>query len=121
MPVVSELQELAIGLSLMLVLCIGCWFGGEVHGKHKAELACVTLDAKANTDALAKWKAEADTQRKADETSRAQDADRTKAAADQAEATAARFAALKIAVVQMPPKGECTLSPAWITAFNGAH
>lgn len=98
----------------------GSYWLGRNNGTHAAELACANATAAVNADALEQWKKAADEQRDIDQRARNGDALRAKAAADQAQAVADRFENMRIAIVKMPPKGECSLSPDWVNAFNAA-
>jgi len=99
----------------------GAYWTGDTHGNHQAELACARSTATANAVAIEEWKRAADDQRAADGEARKADAARASKAADDAQAIANRFAAMKIAVVKLAPPGTCKLSPEWREAFNGAR
>lgn len=119
--IVPNLTSAGIGLAVLLAIVGGSYLAGDVHGSHKAELACVTGAADANARAIKAWQTATSAQLGADKAARREDQERSAAAADQAQAVADRFEQMRIAIVKFPPGGTCKLSPEWVTAFNGAR
>lgn len=116
----NPLTQWALSIAAVAALMAGCFWQGDIHGAHKAELACVNATAAANAEAVTQWKKAADDQLAVDKAARVVDAERAKKAADDAQAVADRFEAMKISIVRMAPVGACKLSPEWKAAFNGA-
>lgn len=116
----SVWQLRLIGLGLGLALGALLWRLGDMHGQHKAELACEKANTAAAVAAIDQWKAAADDQRRLDAAARLSDAAASAKATDAATAVADRFAAMRIAVVKIAPTGACKLSKEWVDAFNGA-
>jgi len=93
---------------------------GHTKGYAAAELACSKAETASNAKAITDWQA-ATQRQKADDAAQAEkDAEARKAATDALAAIQARFEGMKLAVVKMPPKGSCTLSPEWVQSYNGA-
>lgn len=99
----------------------GAYVAGDVHGSHKAELACANQRADANGKAVTEWQEAANNQRHQDASARAADQAAAQAAILGAQAVADKFAAMRVSIVKLNPPGECTLSPEWVQAFNGAR
>jgi hypothetical protein len=97
------------------------YLAGDVHGSHKAELACANQRADANGKAVTEWQEAASNQRHLDASARQADRQATQSALNDAAAVAQKFADMHVAIVKLNPPGECTLSPEWVTAFNGAR
>jgi uncharacterized protein HemX len=119
--IVPSLYSGAIALGLVAALGCGCYLVGDVHGSHKAELACANQRADANGKAVTEWQEAASNQRHLDASARQADRQATQSALNDAAAVAQKFADMHVAIVKLNPPGECTLSPEWVTAFNGAR
>jgi hypothetical protein len=119
--VVPNLYSGAIALGIVAALAGGSYGLGHLNGVHKAELACANARGDANAKAAKEWEDATANQAHRDAASRAADRDASQQAIKAASDVADRFAAMKVSVVKLNPPGECTLSPEWVTAFNGAR
>lgn len=114
-----NIWEIRIGITIAVLCGIVALYGyGYQRGKTSAELACAHAETTSNAKAIADWQAATARQHAEDAAQAQRDAEARKAATEALAAVQQRFEAMKIAVVKMPPKGSCTLSPEWLNAFN---
>lgn len=106
---------LVLGWALSLLAAFAF---GHTRGHAEAELACSKAETTSNVKAIADWQAATQRQHAEDAAQAQRDADARKAATEALAAVQQRFEAMKIAVVKMPPKASCTLSPEWVQYFN---
>lgn len=106
---------LVLGWALSL---LAAYAFGHTKGHAEAELACAHAETTSNAKAIEDWQAATERQHAEDAAQAQRDAEARKAATEALAAVQQRFEAMKIAVVKMPPKGTCTLSPEWLSAFN---
>jgi hypothetical protein len=105
------------GILLAILAGTGAW--AYEMGHRSAQEACASQAATTLAASLQEWQQRAQSQSLADAAAKSADQERQKAASDQLESIANKFAGIKLQVAKVQPQARCELSQDYVRLWNG--